>query len=110
MAFPEKVVRVARLVQADVGLLPVVVVAAAEALPIVTFDRRVEKRVLSFRVEPGTPPALVDAETGTRRRISDSVAIEGPLKGRRLTRAAAYPAFWFGWISYFPSTALWTGR
>jgi hypothetical protein len=110
MAFPEKAVRAARLVQAAVGSVPVVLVAAGETLPIVTFDRRVEKHVLSFRVEPGTPPTLVDTETSTRWRISDGAAIDGPLKGRRLTRATAYPAFWFGWISYFPSTGLWTGR
>lgn len=110
MAFPEKAVRAARLVQADVGSLPIVLIAAGEGLPILSFDRRVDERVLSFRIEPGTPPALVDAETRTRWRISDGVAIEGPLKGHRLTRAPAYPAFWFGWIGYFPSTGLWTGQ
>ncbi len=96
MAFAEKAVRKARLVEASVGSLPVVLVAPEKGLPIVTFDRRVDDRVLSFTLEPGTSPTLIDSETGSRWTIGDGEAIEGALKGRRLVRAPAYPAFWFG--------------
>lgn len=110
MAFPEKAVRDARLVQTNVGSLPVVLVAPEKGLPIVTFDRRVDNRVLKFHLDAGPTPALIDEETGSRWRIADGEAVVGPLKGQRLSRAPAYPAFWFGWVGYFPSTDLWTSR
>lgn len=110
MAFPEKAVREARLVQTNVGSLPVVLVAPEKGLPIVIFDRRVDDRVLMFRLDTGSPLALIDEETRSRWRIADGEAVDGPLKGRRLSRAPAYPAFWFGWAGYFPSTDLWTNR
>lgn len=110
MAFPEKAVREARIVQTNVGSLPVVFVAPEKGLPIVTFDRRVDNRVLKFRLDAGPTPALIDEETGSRWRIADGEAVDGSLKGRRLSRAPAYSAFWFGWVGYFPSTDLWTGR
>ena len=107
MAFAEKAVRKARLVEATVGSLPVVLIAPEEGSPIVTFDRRVDDRVLSFTLESGSSPTLIDSETGSRWAIGDGEAIEGLLKGRRLARAPAYPAFWFGWVGYFPSTDVW---
>ena len=99
--------RKARLVEATVGSLPVVLIAPEEGSPIVTFDRRVDDRVLSFTLESGSSPTLIDSETGSRWAIGDGEAIEGSLKGRRLARAPAYPAFWFGWVGYFPSTDVW---
>jgi hypothetical protein len=51
--------------------------------------------------------ALRDSETDTTWRVSDGVAIEGPLAGLRLTRVAAHPAFWFGWQGFFPLSAVW---
>jgi hypothetical protein len=50
LALAEKDVRSARVVQADVGSMPIVVVAPRPDYPIVTFDRRVSGRVLSFRL------------------------------------------------------------
>ena len=107
MAFPEKSVREARLVHAMVGSLPVVLVAPENGLPIVAFDRRLDDRVLSFRLDHDTPLALIDTETGSRWRITDGRAIEGALEGQQLARAPAFPAFWFGWTGYFPSTDVW---
>jgi hypothetical protein len=106
-AFVEKDVREARLVQADVGTLPVVLIAATKDHPIVTFNRRVSGRVLSFRLVGGDPPVFEDVETGSRWSIANGVAVSGSLKGTRLERAPAYPAFWFGWLSYFPWTEIW---
>jgi len=34
-------------------------------------------------------------------------ATSGSMAGEQLNRATAFPAFWFGWRGYFPSTAVW---
>jgi len=106
-AFVETDVREAGLVQGEVGSLPVVLVAAGSDHPIVTFNRRVSGRVLSFRLAQGAPSVMEDTETGSRWSLADGKAISGSLKGAQLERAPAYPAFWFGWLGYFPNTALW---
>ncbi len=106
-AFVEKDVRETRLVQAEVGSLPVVLVAAGNDQPVVTFNRRVSGRVLSFRLAEGTPAVMEDTETGSRWSLAHGKAVLGSLKGAQLARAPAYPAFWFGWLGYFPNTELW---
>ena len=106
-AFLEKDVREARVVHADVGSMPVVLIAAGPETPVVTFDRRLAGRVLSFRLAEGAPEVLEDHETGSRWSLADGRARSGPLKGAQLERAPAYPAFWFGWLGYFPGTELW---
>jgi hypothetical protein len=62
MAFAEKDVREARLVHANVGALPVVLVAPTPAHPIVVFDRRAGGRLLSFRFVDGEPTLVEDAQ------------------------------------------------
>ena len=109
-AFLEKDVRTARLVEAQVGSLPLVLVAPAKDLPVAVFDRRLDGKTLSFRLPDGDPRVMVDSETGSRWSLADGTAVDGPLKGRQLARAPAYPAYWFGWQGYFPRTEVWTRR
>jgi hypothetical protein len=106
-AFVEKDVRGTKLVEAQVGSLPVVLVAPGQDLPIVAFERRVAGRVLSFRLVGDAPTLILDAETSSRWSLTQGEAVDGPLKGSRLVRAPAYPAFWFGWQGYFPRTGVW---
>jgi hypothetical protein len=106
-AFTVKDVRHAAVVEAEVGGVPVVVAALAPSLPVVAFERRVHGRALQFTRADSAEPALEDAETHSRWRVSDGQAIDGPLKGERLTRVAADPAFWFGWYGFFPDTTIW---
>lgn len=105
-AFVVKDVRQAGLVQAAVGGVSIVLASLASNLPVVAFERRVRNRVLSFTTTD-SPTELEDAETHSRWRISDGVAIAGPLQGERLVRATAYPSFWFGWYGFFPQTDVW---
>jgi hypothetical protein len=106
-AFVEKDVRAAKLVQAQVGSLPVVLVAPGESRPVVAFDRRVGGRILSFGLSSDDPMTIVDSETNTRWSLTQGDTVAGPLRGSKLQRAPAYPAFWFGWQGYFPRTELW---
>jgi hypothetical protein len=105
-AFVEKDVREVRLVEAQVGALPVVLVASGSDMPVVAFDRRADGRTLSFRLSDD-PAVIVDTQTESRWSLAHGAALEGPLKGHKLERAPAYPAFWFGWHGYFPATEIW---
>ena len=109
-AFVEKDVRRAKFVEAQVGSLPVVLVAAGENTPVLAFNRRVAGRVLSFRLSGDDSMVIVDAETDSRWSLADGRAVSGPLTGSQLVRALAYPAFWFGWQGYFPGTEIWKQR
>ena len=106
-AFALKDVRQAGVVAVEVGGVPVVLAALGSGLPVVAFERQVQGRVLRFVRADAAEPALEDAETHSRWRASDGQAIDGPLKGERLTRVTAYPAFWFGWYGFFPESAIW---
>ena len=46
-----------------------------------------------------------DSQTGTIWNIS-GIAESGPLAGKRLDRVAGYSAYWFGWASFWPQTAV----
>jgi hypothetical protein len=94
------------IVQTAVGGVPIVVASLAQNLPVVAFERRVRNMVLSFAATE-SPTELEDTDTHSRWWISDGVAVNGPLKGDRLTRVTTYPAFWFGWYGFFPRTEVW---
>ena len=49
-----------------------------------------------------------DHETQTEWDVASGYGLQGPLKGERLARLTAHPAFWFGWRGYFPDSATWT--
>lgn len=106
MAFAIKDVRRAGLVQTEVGGVPIVLASVASDLPVVVFERRVGTRVLTFQ-ETGSSPELEDTNTHSRWRVSDGVAVSGPMARERLVRVTVYPAFWFGWQGFFPRSDVW---
>ena len=108
MVFPLGEVRQVRIVHAQIGSLPVILAAPEKNCPVAVYDRRVNDPALTFTLTEGQPAALRDVDTGTVWRLSDGLAVEGPLKGRHLTRVVAHPAFWFGWRGYFPNSKIWT--
>ncbi len=109
MAFPVKAVREAGVVHAQVGSLVVVLVSPGPDLPLVAYSRRVGNRVLRFTLADGDGrPALRDEQSSTTWEIATGRAVAGALQGERLMRAPAYPAFWFGWASYFPQSGIWS--
>ncbi|MBI4263596.1 MAG: DUF3179 domain-containing protein [Acidobacteria bacterium] len=108
LAFPLDAVREARLVQAEVGGLPVLLVAPAPDRPVLAYERRARSRELTFRLDTtGRQPVLRDTETNSTWDVTTGEATSGAMAGARLNRATAYPAFWFGWRGYFPATGVW---
>ena len=106
-AFVVSDLRDAVIVESEVGDVPLILAAVDDDLPIVAFERAVGGRVLTFSPADSLEPALEDAETHSRWRISDGEAIDGPLRGERLTRVTAHSAFWFGWYGFFPDSTIW---
>lgn len=108
MAFPLEAVREAQLAQAEVGGLPVLLVAPAPHLPVLAYERRAGGRDLTFRLATaGAQTVLRDLETDSTWEIATGRASGGAMAGAQLPRATAYPAFWFGWRGYFPNTGVW---
>ena len=106
-AFVVSDVRDAVIVEGSVGDVPIILAAIDDDLPVVAFERVVGDRVLTFSPADSPEPALEDAETRSRWRVSDGEAIDGPLRGERLTRVTAHSAFWFGWYGFFPDSTIW---
>ncbi len=67
------------------------------------YDPRVNGRPLTFSAAGGG--AFRDRQTGSRWTVA-GLAIEGPLKGSRLTALPHQDAFWFAWAAFQPDTAL----
>lgn len=78
---------------------------------MVAYVRRIDERVLTFgsdtAARAGDKQVVRDRETGTAGRLADGVAVRGRLEGKRLARAVAHPAFWFGWRGSFPHSDVW---
>lgn len=117
-AWSYDVLRRRRTVEATVGQQPVVVLwAPGSASPLETedvregrdvgstgvYDPRVDGRSLTFRASGRTQ--FSDRETGSRWSLA-GLAVEGPLKGTRLSALPHQDAFWFAWAAFQPDTSL----
>jgi hypothetical protein len=117
-AWSYDVLRRRRAISSTVGGQPVVVLwAPGSASPLEkadvregrdvgstgVYDPRLEGRSLNFR--SGGRTEFRDRETGSRWTLA-GVAVEGPLKGQRLTPLPHQDAFWFAWAAFQPDTEL----
>ena len=86
---------------------PLLVVFDATSATGVVFERKVDERVLTFKLEnPGglSEARLMDEETGTLWDAFSGAALEGPLAGAQLERVKSTSSFWFGWKDFYPET------
>ncbi len=67
------------------------------------YDPRVDGRALTFSAAGGGE--FRDRQTGSRWTVA-GLAVEGPLKGTRLTALPHQDAFWFAWAAFQPDTEL----
>jgi hypothetical protein len=114
----------AGLVHDRVGDLPVIVAAVADGL--VAYDRRIDGRARRFVPvdghersgegpgvdrHAGGPEGPTTVRTaraaGSRWRLADGVAIDGPRRGTRLAPATRQTTqFWFAWLSLYPESSV----
>lgn len=69
------------------------------------FSRRMESRILSFRVDGDR---FTDEQTESTWDIFGR-AVAGPLRGRQLEPIDKVDTFWFAWAVFVPDAPLWTG-
>lgn len=86
---------------------PLVVVFNPGSATARVFDRRVEGRTLTFRLQRRGPQvALLDEETATLWSGLTGEAIKGALAGKKLRPVPHMMSYWFAWAAYHPRTRL----
>ena len=69
------------------------------------FDRTVAGRTLTL-MQGDEPLQMTDGETNSVWNKLDGQAIDGPLKGERLTMIPSFQLFWFAWSDFYPDTTV----
>jgi hypothetical protein len=92
-----------RVANIEVGDTPVVVFVTTDLTTIVTWQRAVEGRSLTFRAKDDL---LVDLETRSSWRALTGEAVAGPLQGKKLQRELSSNGFWHAWKAHHPGTVL----
>ncbi|WP_370515787.1 DUF3179 domain-containing protein [Halapricum sp. CBA1109] len=102
-AYPLPRVQEMDVVNDTVGDLPVAVAATA-AGTLVAYVRRLDGETVTV----GRDGRYLTAE-GSRFRVTDGVAVDGPHEGARLEQANSIsPKFWFAWANFHPETDIWS--
>lgn len=83
------------------GEQPVVVVAAVDGGR--AYLSILDTKPLSFRQDKKTGEVR-DVDTGSLWNLEQGVAVEGSLKGKKLSALPLTSTYWFAWSSYFPNT------
>ena len=104
-SYPLAEVQARRVVNDQVGDVPLVVAAVGE-LEVAAFDRRLGGRLLTF----SPAPDRAGADAATARRGASGLArarrSSGPLRGQRLTAIEGYVVEWHVWAAYNPRTGI----
>ncbi len=82
---------------------PIVVYLHDDLATARIFDRALDGRTLTFRLDQGR---LTDQETGSVWDGLGGKAVEGPLRGRELRPHISTHSLWFAWKKYRPDTVL----
>jgi hypothetical protein len=88
---------------------PLLVVFDTESTTGAIFRRKTQGKTPSFkRAHPANKKGLflTDDATSSIWEGLTGIAIQGPLKGKRLEPLPATPSFWFGWVDHYPNTEL----
>ena len=111
-AYPFSVLRRQPVVNDVVGGHGVLVYFDDSTGTALVYDRAVDGRPLTFRIDgetEGVLTILVDEETGSRWMAFTGLAVSGELKGKSLERALSHLSFWFAWKDWNPETELYEG-
>lgn len=105
-AYPLAALRQQSPILDTVGEVPVALVLGEDKRSVRAFERRVDGRELQLFQQPGSsPPAFVDAETGSVWSFAGE-AVSGPLQGKKLPKVYVLKDYWFDWRAYNPGTTV----
>ena len=109
MAFQVSALRTVRVVNEQVGGVPIVVIHQPSSDTTTAFDARAKGQVLKFEAANADASLVIDAGTRTTWDAY-GVAVKGPLKGTQLKPLILIPEFWFAWAQFRPGTRLFSAR
>jgi len=92
-----------RIANVRVRQRPVVVFVTADRTTLVTWQRRVGERELTFAADGDR---MIDRETGSAWDPFAGRAVSGPMKGRILVPAVSSEGFWHAWKAHHVDTVL----
>jgi len=100
---------VSGVVNDSVGKTNIAVLYEAGTSTCAAVSRELDGSVLTFefRSDSREKPGFYDTETGSRWTI-EGLAVEGPLKGKHLVRAAGTLSEWYGWAAFYPQTSIYS--
>jgi hypothetical protein len=71
------------------------------------FDSIVNGQKLDFQYDKNST-TITDKQSGSEWNL-EGIAIEGPMKGKHLSRLPFDEGFWFEWVAFHPETDVYTG-
>lgn len=102
-AFPFSQLRIALVVNENLGGAPVLVVHQPSSDTTTAFEARAKGKVLHFEARDPDASSLSDMETHSSWNAY-GLCLEGPLKGTQLKTLILMPEFWFAWSEFHPKT------
>ena len=104
-AYPFKRLAAGAGVVADrLGDVPLTIWYDAEERSAAAFDARLDGATLAF--ERSGPGRFRDKASGSEFDL-EGLALNGPLRDRRLARPESLLTEWFGWFAHHPNTSIW---
>ncbi|MGF7182757.1 DUF3179 domain-containing (seleno)protein [Tunturiibacter psychrotolerans] len=106
-AYPIEAILRTKLIQDQVGGLPLLVVVGPDGTSIRVFEGRLENNPLTF-ARGAVDQAMSDVETGSIWNFR-GCAVQGKLAGRCLVEIDSHKDYWFDWMNHHPESAVFRG-
>jgi hypothetical protein len=106
-AFPLEALDRARIVNEELGDLPILVVHQPKSDTTTAFVARANGQRLTFEEANAGATELIDRETRSRWD-SYGTCTSGKLKGAQLEMLIMEPEYWFAWSEFHPKTTIFT--
>jgi hypothetical protein len=106
-AYPIETILRTKLIQDQVGGLPLLVVVGPDGASFRVFEGRLEKEPLTF-ARGAADQGMNDVETGSIWNFQ-GCAVEGKLVGQCLVEIDAHKDYWFDWMNHHPESAVFRG-
>jgi hypothetical protein len=105
-AYPIDAILAARVIQDQLGGVPVLIVVGPDGASIRVFEGKVEGDATELTFIRGSSERLMsDAETGSTWNFQ-GCAVDGKLAGRCLKEIDAHKDYWFDWMNHHPGSTV----